>query len=198
LKTQVLNPEFHKIIALDSKFEQVITGFQFVEGPAWHPQEKSLIFSDILGNSIYQWSKAKGAKTLRRNSYMANGNTYDLQGRIITCEHATSQLTRTDFSTGAEREVLASHYKGNELNSPNDVVCKRDGTLYFTDPNSGRSAGFGVPREQELDFQGVYRWDARDLSLVPLVDDFSTPNTLRSSLDEKQYFVQGITMEMMK
>ncbi len=186
LKTQVFTPEFHEVVAPDTKLDQVLTGFQFTEGIIWNPQEKTLIFSDILGNSLYQWSEAEGTKILRRNSYMANGNAYDLQGRIITCEHATSCLTRSE---NGEREVLASHYQGKELNSPNDVVCKRDGSLYFTDPNSGRSAGFGVPRAQELDFQGVYCWDARDLSLVCLVDDFSKPNGLCFSRDEKHLFV---------
>lgn len=189
MKTQIFAPKFHEIVAPDATLEQVITGFQFVEGPIWHPQEKSLIFSDILGNTLYQWSEAEGAKILRRNSNMANGNTYDLQGRVITCEHATSRLTRTDFSQNGELEVLATHYQGKELNSPNDVICKRDGSIYFTDPNSGRSAGFGVPREQELDFQGVYRLVARDLSLLRLVDDFSKPNGLCFSRDEKHLFI---------
>jgi gluconolactonase len=189
LKTEILDPKFNKIIALDVKLEQVITGFQFVEGPVWHSQEKKLIFSDILGNTLYQWSEGQGSSILRRNSYMANGNAHDLQGRILSCEHATSRLTRTDFSTNEEREILASHYQGKELNSPNDIICKSDGSLYFTDPNSGRSAGFGVPREQELDFQGVYRWDAHEPSLLLLVDDFSKPNGLCFSRDEKHLFV---------
>jgi len=157
MDVKILAPLAHEILNLDLNLECVASGFQFVEGPTWHMQEKSLIFSDILGNTIYRWMRENGAIILRRNSYMANGNTYDLQGRVITCEHATSRLTRTDFIVGGELEILATHYQGKQLNSPNDVVCKRDGTLYFTDPNSGRSEGYGVPRQQELDFQGVYR-----------------------------------------
>jgi len=173
MKVKAYHPRCSALFRLDQELEQIATGFQFVEGPIWHPLEKSLIFSDILGNTIYRWMRENGAIILRRNSYMANGNTYDLQGRVITCEHATSRLTRTDFSGGGELEVLATHYQGKQLNSPNDVVCRSDGALYFTDPNSGRSEGYGVPRQQQLDFQGVYRLDPTDLSLTLLVDNFS-------------------------
>ena len=169
--------------------ELVKTGFDFTEGPIWHSGEQSLIFSDILGNSIYSWSEAAGLKTLRRNSYMANGNAYDQQGRVVTCEHATSRLTRTDFANGGEYEVLASHYEGRELNSPNDVVVKRDGTIYFTDPTSGRSDGFGIPREPELIFSGVFRLEPESGNLTLLIDDFAKPNGLCFSRDELLLFV---------
>lgn len=189
MKAQVFDQHFHQLISKDFEVEQINTGFDFVEGPIWNPEEQSLIFSDILGNSLYRWTEGTGIETLRRNSYMANGNTYDLQGRVVTCEHATSRVTRTDFTRDGELEILASHYKGKQLNSPNDVICKRDGALYFTDPNSGRSEGYGVPRPQELDFQGVYRLDPDDLSLTLLADDFSKPNGLCFSLDEKRLFI---------
>jgi len=169
--------------------ELVKTGFDFTEGPIWHSGEQSLIFSDILGNSIYSWSEFAGLKTLRLNSYMANGNAYDQQGRILTCEHATSRLTRTDFANGGEYEVLASHYQGRELNSPNDVVVKRDGTIYFTDPTSGRSDGFGIPREPELIFSGVFRLEPESGNLTLLIDDFAKPNGLCFSRDELLLFV---------
>lgn len=183
------NPIFSEIIDTSFELECVVTGFQFVEGPIWHTQEETLIFSDILGNSLYCWSQKNGVITLRRNSYMANGNSYDLQGRVVTCEHATSRLTRTDFFGAGELEILATHYQDKQLNSPNDVVCKRNGMLYFTDPTSGRSEGYGVPRAQELDFQGVYRLDPSDLSLTLLVDDFSKPNGLCFSPSEKRLFI---------
>jgi len=189
LDTQVFDQGFYQLIPAEGELEQVVTGFEFVEGPIWHPKDRSLIFSDILGNSMYRWSEAHGLETIRRNSYMANGNAHDLQGRVVTCEHATSRLTRTDFSHEGELETLASHFESKPLNSPNDVICKRDGTLYFTDPNSGRSIGYGVPRPQELDFQGVYRLDPVDRSLTLLVDDFSKPNGLCFSLDEKRLFI---------
>ena len=117
---------------------------------------------------------------------MANGNTYDRSGRIVTCEHATSRVTRTEQN--GEVSVLASHYQGKELNSPNDIVVKKDGAIYFTDPNPGRCARVGVPREQELPFQGVYRYTEPE-GLTLLVDDFSKPNGLCFSLDERHLFI---------
>ncbi len=118
---------------------------------------------------------------------MANGNTYDLEGNLLTCEHATSRVTRT--KADGTYEVLVSHYNDRQLNSPNDIVVKNDGTIYFTDPNSGRGAGYGVPRQQELSFQGVYRLNPEDRSLILLVDDFSKPNGLCFSLDETLLFI---------
>jgi gluconolactonase len=189
MNVQIFDTCFNQLIDPQSELEQIASGFDFTEGPIWNPQEKSLIFSDILGNSIFQWTEKSGLKKLRRNSYMANGNAYDLQGRVLTCEHATSRVTRTDFANGGELEVLATHFQGKQLNSPNDIVCKRDGMIYFSDPAAGRTFGFGVPREQELNFQGVYRLNPSDLSLTLLVDDFAKPNGLCFSVDEKRLFI---------
>jgi len=189
MKVEIYRSQFSGLFNPAQDLECIASGFDFTEGPIWHPKERSLIFSDILGNSIYHWTEKNGVKTLRRNSYMANGNAYDQKGRVVTCEHATSRVTRTDFSGPGELEILATHYKGKQLNSPNDIVCKRDGMLYFTDPNGGRSAGYGVPRQQELNFQGVYRLNPSDLSLTLLADDFSKPNGLCFSADEKRLFI---------
>ena len=189
MKVNVFNPRFSGLFVATQELECIATNFDFTEGPIWHPIEKSLIFSDILGNSIFCWTEKDELKKLRRNSYMSNGNAYDRKGRVLTCEHATSRVTRTDFSDRGELEVLATHYEGKQLNSPNDIVCKRDGMIYFTDPAAGRTVGFGVPRPQELNFQGVYRLDPSDLSLTLLVDDFSKPNGLCFTSDEKQMFV---------
>jgi len=189
MKIEIRAPRFTELIDPEQDIDQLLTGFDFTEGPAWNPDDRSLIFSDILGNSIYRWTQTSGLQTLRRNSYMANGNCIDLQGRLVTCEHATSRLSRTDFSDDSELEILASHYQGKQLNSPNDVICKRDGALYFTDPSSGRSVGYGVRRHRELEFQGVYRLDPTDSSLTLLVDDFSKPNGLCFSQDEKVLFI---------
>ena len=188
---------FHQLVNPETQVEQVVTGFDFIEGPIWHPGERSVIFSDILGNSIYRWSEVGGLATLRRNSYMANGNAYDRQGRVVTCEHATSRLTRTDTSTSlsagfaewGELEVLASHFDGKQLNSPNDVVVKSDGAVYFTDPDSGRSVGYGVPRQPELSFSGVYRLEPESGELTLLIDDFAKPNGLCFSQDESLLYV---------
>lgn len=170
------------------ELEQLATGFDFVEGPIWHPKYQSILFSDILGNSIFSWRADEGIVKRNRHSYMANGNAYDHQGRLLTCEHATSRVSRTDLTAGTY-EVLATHYDGKELNSPNDIVVKSDGNIYFTDPTSGRSAGYGVPREPELPYSSVYQLNPKTKVLTLLVDDFAKPNGLCFSRDEKQLFV---------
>lgn len=185
---EVRDSRLSQIIDPDAAIEQLLTGFKFTEGPIWHPHEKHLTFSDIMGNAIYRWSAAEGLRDFRRPSQMANGNTYDHQGRILTCEHASSRVTRSD-GAGGGYEVLASHYDGKELNSPNDIVVKSDGSIYFTDPPFGRIVPYGVAREQDMDIQGVYRLDTTSGGLTLLVDDFAGPNGLCFSLDEKQLFV---------
>jgi gluconolactonase len=176
-----------EVLAPGAALEQLVTGFDFVEGPAWHRGRSSLVFSDIIGNRQYQWSECDGLRVFRSPSHMANGTTWDLDGNLLVCEHATSRVSRID-ETG-NYEVLVSYYQGRELNSPNDIVVKSDGTIYFTDPASGRTAKFGVERKQELDFQGVFRLDPETLHLTLLVDDFSKPNGLCFSLDESHMFV---------
>lgn len=183
---EVHDERLNAIVSIDESIESVATGFRFLEGPIWHSRDHHLIFSDIMGNALYKWNEVDGVALLRENSYMANGNTYDGEGRILTCEHATSRVTRTELN--GEVVVLASHYQGKELNSPNDIVVKSDGAVYFTDPNPGRGPRVGVPREQELSFQGVYRYTESD-GLTLLVDDFSKPNGLCFSLDERYLFI---------
>ena len=184
---EVRDSRVHRIIPKEAEFEQIVTGFKFSEGPIWHPTEKHLTFSDIIGDTIYRWSEADGLTTFRRPSHMANGNSYDKQGRMVTCEHASSRVTRTGFE--GQAEVLASHFEGRELNSPNDIVVKSDGAIYFTDPPFGRVEPWGPAREQELDVAGVYRLEPADKSLTLLVDDFQGPNGLCFSVDESLLFV---------
>ncbi len=194
IRADIHDSRFNEIIDLDAGLETVVTGFKFIEGPIWHPGEASLIFSDILGNSIFHWHADTGLGMLRRNSYMANGNAYDHAGRIVTCEHATSRLVRwspesIDFKTNDGLEVLATAFEDKQLNSPNDVIVARDGAIYFTDPTSGRSAGYGVPRDPELGHSGVYRLDPETGALTLLVADFAKPNGLCFSRDETRLFI---------
>ncbi len=169
-----------------AKIETVADGLKFLEGPAWHPYEKHLRFSDILGNSTLQWSADAGLSMYRRNSHMANGNTYDRAGRLLSCHHASSRVTRMD---GENMTVLASHYDGAELNSPNDIVVKRDGSVYFTDPPFGREPKVGIPRPTQLDFNGVYRWDPAEDSLTLLTKALNRPNGLCFSADESLLYI---------
>jgi gluconolactonase len=153
----------------------------------WNHVEGYLIFSDMPGNIMRKWTNEGGIEVFREPSNMANGNYYDLQGRLVTCEHSTSRVTRTEHDGSIT--VLATHYDDKELNSPNDIIVKSDGSIYFTDPSFGRMDYYGVEREQELDWRGVYRLSPGSGELTLLVDDFDQPNGLTFSLNESQLFI---------
>jgi gluconolactonase len=187
MNVEIRNRRFTAVVGADVAFEKVGSGCIFTEGPLWHPYEKFLLFSDIPGDKIRRWSRAEGITTFRTPSNMANGLTYDRQGRLLACEHAASRVTRTELD--GTITVLASHYDGKELNSPNDIVVKSDGGIYFTDPPYGRVEFYGVRRPQELTFQGVYRIDPAQRDLRLLVHDFARPNGLCFSRDERRLFV---------
>ena len=187
MNAEIRDERFRAVVGDDLPFEEVGSGFEFTEGPIWHHVEKHLIFSDIPGNIMRCWRPDGSVETWRTPSNMANGNAYDPAGRVVTCEHATSRVTRTEADGSIS--VLATHYGDKELNSPNDIVVKRDGSIYFTDPGFGRMEYYGRPREQQLSFQGVYRLDPESGALTLLVDDFDQPNGLCFSLDESQLFV---------
>jgi gluconolactonase len=182
----VRDPRFRQIVNESAVVERLATGFEFTEGPVWHPQEKFLIFSDMPGDHMRRWTPSEGISTFRKPCNMANGSAYDRQGRLVTCEHASSRVTRTEHD--GTIVPLATHYDGKELNSPNDVVVRSDGTIFFTDPDFGRRQYYGVPRESELDFRGLYLIRP-DGELRLLVDDFGQPNGLCFSRDERQLFV---------
>lgn len=184
---EVRDERLGAIIYIDAAVEQIATGFAFTEGPIWHHSEQHLTFSDMPGDHMRRWTPDGRVTTFRHPSNKANGNAYDRSGRIVTCEHATSRVTRTEVDGSIT--VLASHYDARELNSPNDIVVKSDGAIYFTDPTYGRLEYFGVPRETELDFQGVYRIDPVDGNLALLANDFGQPNGLCFTPDEKRMFV---------
>ena len=179
------DPRFGDVVG-GAQLETVAQGFGFLEGPVWHPYEKWLVFSDIPNSRMYRRRQAGEVELFREPSHMANGNTLDRQGRLLSCEHATSRVTRAE-ADGSTR-VLASHFGDKELNSPNDIVVATGGSVYFTDPTYGRNDYYGVPRAQELAFQGVYRIDV-DGRLTLLADDFAQPNGLCFSLDESRLFV---------
>lgn len=187
MTVEIRDDRFRRVVGDDAEFETLGSGFDFTEGPIWHPHEKHLIFSDMPGNHMRRWSAADGITTFRKPSDMANGNAYDRQGRIVTCEHATSRVTRTNLDGSIE--VLASHHDGKELNSPNDIVVGGDGAVVFTDPTFGRMDYYGVERACELDFRGVYRVDPGDGSLRLLADDFDQPNGLCFALNERRLWV---------
>ena len=160
--------------------QELATGFQFTEGPVWHPAGY-LLFSDIPANIIYRWEEGQPVRPWRTPSGHSDGLTYDRQGRLIACEHGNRRVSRLE--PDGRVTVLASHYQGKRLNSPNDVVVRSDGSIYFTDPPYGIK-----PEEKELPFNGVYRISPQgDVEL--LVDDFDRCNGLAFSPDERTLYI---------
>lgn len=179
-----------ELIAEDAAVEQIATGFQFTEGPIWNPAENCLYFSDMPNDVRRRWSKADGASVVRdatgTPANKCNGMTYDGDLNLYICEHSTSYLVRE--TAAGERQVLASHWGDKELNSPNDVIVKSDGAVYFSDPTYGRMPVFGEERECELDFQGVFRISpSGEVSCV--ANDYGQPNGLNFSPDESLLYI---------
>ena len=187
---EVNDPELLRLIDRPASIEQLCTGFKFSEGPIWNPREQCLYFSDMPGDKRRRWSERDGVVEIRNPSNKCNGMTYDGAGNLYVCEHVTSALVME--TPGGARKVLATHWQGKELNSPNDLVVRSDGTIYFSDPTYGRMPVFGLERNQDLDFQGVYRV-SRDGVLHCEANDFSQPNGLCLSPDEKVLFVNDTT-----
>jgi gluconolactonase len=177
------------------EIEQLGTGFTFTEGPIWHPREQFLLFSDMPGDVRRKWSESGGVEEVMRPSFKCNGMTYDADLDLIVCEHVTSMLVRE--RRDGVRETLAYHWQGKYLNSPNDVCVHSDGSIYFTDPWYGRFPGFGIERERELGWQGVFRvppgGGQNELELVVAEDEFEMPNGLCFSLDESLLYVNDTT-----
>jgi gluconolactonase len=184
---EIRDRRFEGVLGKSVEFEKLATGFIFTEGPLWHRRDKYLLFSDMPGDHLRRWSQKDGITTFRKPCNKSNGLAWDLQGRLIVCEHASSHLTRTE--PDGKITVLASRHAGKELNSPNDVVVKSDGAIYFSDPTYGRKPHFGLPREPELSFRGLYRLAPDGKTLTLLADDFGQPNGLCFSLDEKVLFI---------
>jgi sugar lactone lactonase YvrE len=178
--------------------EKVRGDFQFLEGPVWVPARNELLFSDIPASRIYRYTPATNSfRVFREPSGQANGNALDPQGRLVTCEHENRRISRTE--PDGTVVPLATHYEGKRLNSPNDIVCRSDGGVYFSDPP------YGVKAElRELDFQGVFRVvasavpsrsaspstvDSGCYTVTLLVRDFVKPNGLAFSTDEKILYI---------
>jgi len=139
---------FHKIFDVTAPVDQLGTGFIFTEGPLWHPVEQTLIFSDMPGDVRRKYTPGRGISEIARPSNKGNGMTYDAELNLLVCEHATSSVVR--IRPDGRRETLCTHFEGRELNSPNDIIAGRDGSIYFTDPTFGRLEHFGVPRPLQM------------------------------------------------
>ncbi|MEO1458016.1 MAG: isochorismatase family protein [Pseudomonadota bacterium] len=188
---EALDPAFRALIDEYAPVRQIGSGFRFTEGPIWHPGEQYLLFSDMPGDVRRRWDR-DGVRDWLRPSNKGNGMTYDAGLDLLVCEHSTSSVAR--FRADGSREVLASHFEGRELNSPNDLCVKADGSIWFTDPTFGRMPGFGVERPTELGFQGVYRIapgssGAAEPALMCPRYMFTQPNGLCFSPDERLLYV---------
>jgi len=185
----MVSPGFERIITSGTELEQLVTGLIFTEGPLWDPKEKALLFTDIRGNKIYKWKEGVGLETIYAPSATANGLTYDNKNRILV----TGWSSRTVWRINSDKStnVLASHWKGQKLNTPNDIVVKSDGTIWFTD----MFAGLWIPGmcvddiQRYLDFEGTFRMNEDGSSLALMVDDLCGPNGLCFSPDEKLLYI---------
>lgn len=181
------------LIDPDEPLKCIGDGFKFTEGPVWNRDEQCYYFVDLWGDTRWRWSAADGMQVMVRPNFKGNGQALDADGNLLVCEHVTSSLVR--FNRGGGKDILAYHYEGTYLNSPNDVVIRDvDGAIYFTDPDFGRHQDLGgVPRPKSLDFRGVYRVPAAagDGSAELLVSegDFIEPNGLCFSPDQTVLYV---------
>lgn len=186
------------VITLDSRFdalklplagvERLATGCRWNEGPVWFGDGRFLLWSDIPNNRIMRWDEVTGqASVFRQPSNFANGQTRDRQGHLVTCEHGGRRVTRTEYDGSVT--VLADRFEGKPLNSPNDVVVKSDGSIWFTDPPFGLAGNYeGHKAEPELG-QHVYRLDPDTGTLTVVADDILGPNGLAFSPDERMLYV---------
>jgi len=181
---------FEELVEAGAPLTRIGSGYGFTEGPVWVAAERCLLFSDIPGDARWRWSAERGVELVARPTFKGNGQCLDASANLIVCEHVSSSLVR--FHDG-RRELLAFHHEGAYLNSPNDVVTRRaDGSLYFTDPPSGRRDDWiGSKRTRDLDFNGVFRFTPADggLSLAVAEDEFDRPNGLCFSPDESVLYI---------
>ena len=179
----------YELVDRDAEVSQLATGFTFTEGPIWHPTERHLLFSDMPGDVRRKWTPDGTVVEVMRPSNKCNGMTYDADLNRLVCEHVTSSLVRE--RPDGTRKAIATHFEGKELNSPNDVVVHSSGAIYFSDPWYGRMPVFGVERERELGFQGVYRIPpgGGDPELLVARDAYEQPNGLCFSPDESLLYI---------
>jgi gluconolactonase len=185
---KIIDPSFTKYRLNLAKVEKIAAGMRWSEGPVWFGDGRYLLWSDIPNNRIMKWDEETGAVSVfRKPANNSNGNTRDRQGRLLTCEHDSRRVTRTEYDGAIT--VIADNYQGKPLNSPNDVVCKTDGSIWFTDPPFG-ILGFyeGHVAKPELP-TNVYRWDPQTKQLTVVTGDVNRPNGLAFSPDESLLYV---------
>ena len=202
---EVHDPAFLRLVPEDTIVERIAGGFTFTEGPVWTGEH--LLFSDIPNNRIVRWRELPEGPEVTTFKYPSgwplsqptqvrgkgsNGLTLDRQGRLIACEHGNRRVSR--YEAGGSHVVLADRYQGNRLNSPNDVVVRSDGRIFFTDPPYGL---VNFTEDKQLPYHGVFRLDP-DGSLTLLVDDFERPNGLAFSPDERTLYIDDTARKQIR
>ena len=189
-----LDKRFNACLVGHARVERLWTGGRWLEGPAWFPAMRSLIFSDIPNNRMLRFDEAGGTVSVfRQPSNNSNGNTTDVQGRLVTCEHLARRVTRTEHDGSIT--VLADKHNGKRFNSPNDIVVKNDDSIWFTDPSYGILFDYeGGKAESEIGACHVYRIDPSG-DIMVVADDFEKPNGLAFSPDESLLYIAdtGVT-----
>jgi gluconolactonase len=187
-RVEVLDERFLKLRLFSASVEQLGTGMRWAEGPVWFGDGRYLLISDIPNNRILRWDDASGQiSEFRKPSHNANGLARDAQGRLLTCEHQTRRITRTEYSGAIT--VLADSFGGKALNSPNDIACQRNGAVWFTDPPFGISGDWeGDPATAELP-HALYRINPNDAQLQQVLTDVQGPNGLAFSPDESVLYL---------
>ena len=171
-----------------AEIELLYNKCRWAEGPVWFRDGNFLLWSDIPNSRMLRWVPGVGVSVFRADSNYSNGNTRDREGRLVTCEHGTRRVTRTEYDGSIT--VIADRYKGKRLNSPNDVVVKSDGSIWFTDPIYGIMSDYeGHKSESEIGECNVYRVDEKSGKMTVVADDFVRPNGLAFSPDESILYI---------
>lgn len=179
---------FYDLTVPIAEVEELFSGCRWAEGPVWFNDHSALVWSDIPNRRLLRWIEGQGVSVFRAESNFANGNTRDRQGRLVSCEHGGRRVTRTE--PDGTITVLADSHLGKPLNSPNDVVVKSDGSVWFTDPDYGIMSDYeGYKAEREQDGCHVYSLDPKTGHLKPVATDFIKPNGLAFSADEKILYI---------
>lgn len=186
---EVLDARFRACLIGHVRVERLWTGARWCEGPAWFAAGRYLLWSDIPNDRILRYDDCDGSVSVfRAPSMNSNGNTVDRAGRLVTCEHRGRRVTRTEHD--GRITVLADSYRGKRLNSPNDVVVKSDGSIWFTDPPYGILIDYeGARAEPEIGANHVYRIDGASGEITIVADDFDKPNGLAFSPDERTLYI---------
>jgi gluconolactonase len=186
---EILDPRFERLIVPHSKVEKLWTGSRWAEGPVYMPAAKSLIWSDIPNDRLLRYDETDGSVSVFETPCgHQNGHTLDHQGRVLACEHGGRCVSRVEFD--GQRRVLVDHFEGKRLNSPNDVVQKSDGSIWFSDPTYGIDSQYeGHAAESEIGASNVYRFEPETGALTAVVTDLLKPNGLAFSPDESLLYV---------